>query len=168
MKHFKAPWGRTLLITSTIAVLVCLAVTFCPHTSATPANPRFFLLRAVPLILVFSSALFIIRGYIVTPDAILIQRLFWNTRLSLADLQTAIALPDAMRGSIRTCGNGGLFSFTGWYFSKPLGSYRAFVTDAHLTVVLRFQKRTAVLSPENPERFADEVMARKSQLTGKL
>jgi hypothetical protein len=33
-----------------------------------------------------------------------------------------------MNKSLRACGNGGGFSFTGWYWSKSLGSYRAFVT----------------------------------------
>jgi hypothetical protein len=62
-----------------------------------------------------------------------------------------------MTKSLRTCGNGGAFSFTGWYWSKSLGFYRAFVTDLNSTVVLRFGKRTVVLSPEDPEDFVSEM-----------
>jgi hypothetical protein len=62
-----------------------------------------------------------------------------------------------MRGSFRLFGNGGMFSFTGWYRNRALGTYRAFVTDLKQTVVLRFEKKTIVLSPENPERFVSEI-----------
>jgi hypothetical protein len=60
-----------------------------------------------------------------------------------------------MTKSLRTCGNGGAFSFTGWYWSKSLGFYRAFVTDLNRTVVLRFEKKTVVVSPGEPEDFAE-------------
>lgn len=103
------------------------------------------------------SAVFAIRGYTVTVDAILVHRLFWTTRLPLAGLASAKVEPDAMRGSIRTFGNGGVFSFTGFYYRRALGNYRAFVTDPHRTVVLRFPKRTVVLSPVAPEEFVHEI-----------
>lgn len=62
-----------------------------------------------------------------------------------------------MRGSRRICGNGGMFSITGWYRNRALGTYRAFVTNLKDTVVLRFPARTIVISPENPERFVAEI-----------
>lgn len=67
-----------------------------------------------------------------------------------------------MRGSLRLCGNGGMFSFTGWYRNRALGVYRAFVTDLKSTVVLKFAKRTIVVSPERPEEFAAEILNQKS------
>lgn len=103
------------------------------------------------------SALFTVRGYSVTPDAILIHRLLWTTRLSLAGLHSAQVEPDAMRRSLRLFGNGGLFSFTGFFRSKALGVYRAFVTDPHRTVVLHFPTRTVVLSPSAPEEFVHDL-----------
>src|SRR3954464_11996498 len=103
--------------------------------------------------MVCGGALFTIRGYTVTPDALLVHRLFWTTRLPLAGLQSAQFEPNAMRWSIRTFGNGGLFSFTGWYRNKALGAYRAFVTDPHQTVVLHFPNRTVVVSPSVPAEF---------------
>ncbi len=65
-----------------------------------------------------------------------------------------------MRTCLRTCGNGGMFSFTGWYWSRPLGHFRAFVTDLNRTVVLRFADRTLVVSPEHPEEFVREISHR--------
>ena len=66
-------------------------------------------------------------------------------------------LPLDMKGSIRLCGNGGIFSFTGLYRSRALGRYRAFVNDLNRTVVLRFANRTAVVSPDDPHVFAEAV-----------
>lgn len=111
----------------------------------------------IPLVIVFGGALFTIRGYTVTADAILIHRLFWMTRLPLAGLQSAQFDPNAMRCSIRLLGNGGLFSFAGFFRNKPLGIYRAFVTDPRQAVVLRFPARTVVVSPSDPERFVHQI-----------
>jgi hypothetical protein len=60
-------------------------------------------------------------------------------------------------GSVRTCGNGGLYSFTGWYWNQELGRYRAFVTDHAKIVVLRYPESTVVVSPGDPEGFVKAV-----------
>ncbi len=65
--------------------------------------------------------------------------------------------PDALRGSLRIFGNGGGFSFSGFYYSKRLGSFRAFVTDRRRTVVLRYANRRVVLSPATPEDFVQDL-----------
>ena len=107
---------------------------------------------------VFSgTALFTIRGYTVTQDALLIQRLFWKKRIPLQGLKSAQITPDAFRKCIRTCGNGGLFSFSGFYYSKSIGHFRAFATDLANPIVLRFEKRTLVISPSEPEAFVQNV-----------
>jgi hypothetical protein len=111
----------------------------------------------LPLAILCGGILFTIRGYTVSPDAILIHRLFWTTRLPLAALQSAQFEPDAMRRSLRTFGNGGLFSFTGFFRNSSLGTYRAFVTDPHRTVVLHFPARTVVVSPSTPEDFVHDI-----------
>jgi hypothetical protein len=98
-----------------------------------------------------------IRGYAIADDAILIRRLFWTTRLDRNGLKSAEFVAKVMNKSLRTCGNGGGFSFTGWYWNKSLGFYRAFVTDLNRTVVLRFGTRTVVVSPEDPEDFVEEL-----------
>jgi Bacterial PH domain len=111
----------------------------------------------LPIAIICSAALFTIRGYTLTPNAILVHRLFWTTRLPMADLQSAQFDPSAMRSSIRTFGNGGLFSFTGFFRNKQLGAYQAFVTDPHRTVVLHFSHRTVVVSPAAPEEFVHDI-----------
>lgn len=116
-------------------------------------------LSVLPLILIVGAAPFIVRGYTITPDAILVQRLFWDTRVPLAGLQSAQFDPGALRWSIRTFGNGGLYSFTGWYWNRQIGAYRAFATDTKRAVVLKFTRRTIVLTPDSPEDFVRELSA---------
>jgi hypothetical protein len=114
---------------------------------------------ATPLLLALPPlcALFLVRGYRITPDAILVLRPGWTTRLPRAGLLFAEAAPDAMRGSIRLCGNGGFFAFTGLFWNRTLGRHRAFVTDPARTVVLRYAPRTVVISPADPAVFVSEL-----------
>lgn len=85
--------------------------------------------------------------------------MLWTTRIPLKGLKAIRAEPEAMRGSLRLCGNGGLFSFTGWFHNKGLGLYRAFVTHTRRTVVLCLATRTLVVSPADPEAFVRDVEA---------
>lgn len=161
--HFKAPWGRTLLVASTFTTLLLVGVTFgmaagwrhlrlLTMPSALPA--------AMPLLILAGALPFTIRGYVITKDGILIRRLWWNTVLRFEDIRSVEAKPLALGGSLRTWGNGGLYSFTGCYWSSQLGHFRAYVTDLNRTVVVHMKKRTAVLSPDDPEAFARIISTR--------
>jgi hypothetical protein len=65
--------------------------------------------------------------------------------------------PTATHRSIRTFGNGGFFSFTGYFRNKQLGAYRAFMTDRRRAVVLRFRSTVIVISPDRPEEFVSTI-----------
>ncbi|MGD0811990.1 MAG: PH domain-containing protein [Verrucomicrobiota bacterium] len=152
MKHYKAHWDTALIVVSSLSTFVCLGLAFV----AFKHSGIFHWVGWLLLALVAACALFAIRGYTMTAEDILVHRLLWTTRLPLAGLQSAQFEPDAMRRSIRTFGNGGFFSFSGFYHNKILGTYRAFVTDRHQTVVLRYAGRTVVVSPASPADFAQE------------
>ncbi|MCL1921533.1 MAG: PH domain-containing protein [Kiritimatiellaeota bacterium] len=160
MKHsgYKAPWGKALKVTSVAVSLLSAVVmaTVCllvPPGWAKGVSVMLVLLTIVP------CALFTVRGYTLTANELLIQRLLWETRIPLQGLRSAEVVPEVMTKGvvIRTCGNGGLFSFTGLYWSKPLGHFRAFVTDLSNPVVLRFDRRTVVISPSAPEAFVRDI-----------
>jgi hypothetical protein len=159
MKRYKAPWSRSLVVISSLVTALLVGVTlFVIWTSS--GMLRWMALP--PVAIVFGSALFTIRGYTVTSDWILVHRLIWTTRLPIAGLQSAHFEPEATRRSIKTMGNGGLFSFTGFFYNKALGPYRAFVTDQHRTVVLRFSRRTVVVSPGEPEEFVQDLVTSRT------
>jgi hypothetical protein len=154
MKTYKAPWGRMLKVASVMVTLICVGVSVVSAVSMPGVRVLTYVAVVwLPLLILLGCVPFVVRSYTIADDAILVRRLFWNTRLELAGLKSAEVVPGAMRGSIRTCGNGGGFSITGWYWSRRIGAYRAYVTDLNCTVVLVFSKRKVVISPEDPGDF---------------
>jgi hypothetical protein len=63
-------------------------------------------------------------------------------------------MPGSASSALRVCGNGGLFAFSGWFWNRQLGRFRMCATDLAHTVVLRFQDRIWVITPDRPEAFA--------------
>ena len=163
MKHYEAPWSTSLIVMSVLTTVVCLGVTVGAWLSIAAKHPPAELdcVALLPLVILFGTALFTIRGYSISSDNILVYRLLWQTALPRAGLESAQFEPEAMRGSIRTFGNGGAFSFTGFYYNKRLGSYRAYVTDPRRAVVLCYANRRVVLSPATPEDFVNDLALAK-------
>jgi hypothetical protein len=164
MKHHAAPWGKLLVGMTAFSTLVCVGVSvaIALNPAEGPGVERITRAAAIlPMLILVIALFFMVRGYIVTADEIIVQRLLWSTRFERTKLQSATIEPDALRGSIRLFGNGGLFSFTGVFRSPKLGRYRAYVTDPARTVILRFADRIAVVSPADPDAFVRDVSPRR-------
>lgn len=125
-----------------------------------------WLVPAMCLLVVVGAALFTIRGYRLEGRTVRVRRLFWWTQISLEGLREAKVDPEAMRKALRILGNGGLFSFSGWYWSKSMGRFKAYVTDPRWTVVLSFRDHRIVMSPDRPEVFV-EILNRSSPRSGR-
>jgi hypothetical protein len=152
-KYHKASWSQGLVLWSLLLTGLFLWLAFVSFKHGGSSSLlKGSLLVALPL----GCALFAIRGYTVTADAILIHRLFWATRLPLAGLKSARFEMGATQWSIRV-GNGGFFSCTGFRYNRSLGFHRVFATDGMRTVVLRYLHRTVVVSPADPEAFVRDV-----------
>ncbi len=154
---YRAPWSRLLAVSSIVATVVCVGVGF-----GIPILAGFSALHwAIPLFFALppACALFAVRGYRISETEILVLRPGWVTRLPRAGLASASVEPHAMKSSLRLWGNGGFFSFTGLFWNKRLGRFRAFVTDGRRSVVLRYAGRTVVLSPGEPEEFVRELQS---------
>jgi hypothetical protein len=152
--EFSAPWGMCLKLTTGFSSLLLVSVASIPLFTGPAGNIFWILIMTVmPLAILFISSLFMIRGFVLTKDGLIVKRLMWNNRIDLSGLLTAYADPDATKRSIRTFGNGGMFSFTGRFHNKTLGSYRAFATNFKNIVVLRFPDKTIVVTPAQPDRF---------------
>ena len=160
MNYFRAPWSKSLIVASTFATLVCLGVSYAlwtlPLRGGSAETLRFWL-ALLPLAVILICALFTVRGYSISNRELAIRRLLWTTRVSLLALRGAYFDPNATHRSIRTFGNGGVFSFTGYFRNKELGSYRALMTDRRRAVVLRFPSSVIVVSPDRPEDFVNAV-----------
>jgi serine/threonine protein kinase len=158
-KHHRAPWSQGLVLASLLCAGVCLWPAFELFKQGGGSS---LLVGSLLVALTIVCALFAIRGYTITADAILIHRLFWATRLPLAGLKSARFEIGATQWGIRA-GNGGFFSCTGFRYNRRLGFYRVFVTDGARTVVLRYANRTVVVSPADPEAFVRDLAILPSQ-----
>lgn len=160
---FAAPWGKALkgITAFVLALFAAIIVSDGFIFRSIKGLPHWMWPTSAGLLIValLVCVPFVIRSYTITHEGILIRRLWWNTVLPRDTLVSAEVVPNAMSKSLRTCGNGGLFSFTGFYWSKQIGHYKAYVNDLNRTVVVRTKKRTAVLSPDDPQAFAAAVNA---------
>jgi hypothetical protein len=157
MNEYKAPWSSTLYVMSAISTILLLGIPLIIYSSkADHASIMIIVILFLPLLL-FLTLLFTVRGYIITPNALLIKRLFWNSSVDLSGLISVEVDPTAMNGSIRTFGNGGMFSITGYFRNKKLGNYRAFAMNPKNAVVLKFLKQTIIVTPENPQDFKSNI-----------
>ena len=163
-QQFGAPWGRALKVITALSAALLLAIPCLALLIESSNTFALALVAIIPPLILLPSVFFMIRGYAIENRTLLIRRLGWNTRVSLADLRDAKYQRDAMKGSIRLFGNGGLFSFTGLYRNRELGLYRAFVTDLNRSVVLTFATRKPiVISPDNPDLFVTAILTRQTR-----
>ncbi len=159
-----APWGfRVKLITlGLVGLLVVLPTLFLlviPRIELWVAG----LAGGLPASIVGITALFVVRGFRIAGDTLYVRRSFWETAVSLAGLRSAVADPRACAGAWKTVGNDGLFAMHGWFRSKKLGRFRAFVTDPACAVVLAFPDRTLVISPAKPRVLVNALRCRPGQ-----
>jgi hypothetical protein len=152
--EFRAPWSNTVrnvtVLSLVILALPMLAAFFAPTQ---PPLLAAILLIGVPPFIAAVTFAGRVRGYTLTEDAITVRRGLRDTRLPLEGLRSVTGDVDAMRGSIRVLGNGGMFSITGRFWNGKLGWYRAFATDPSRAVILRYPKRTIVITPHDPQHF---------------
>jgi hypothetical protein len=159
VRYFVAPWGKTLIVMSAIATTCCLGISvvlWVVIPGMRIYSPGFWL-SLVPVLLTLAAVPFVVRGYSLGPAGLRVRRLFWDTPVALRGLREVRYEPGAIKGSLRVLGNGGLYSFCGWFWSRRLGFYRGYLTDGRRTVVLRLPRRTVVVSPDDPLAFVSAV-----------
>ena len=155
---FKAPWATSRKVVAGVSAVFLLGMAALGAFGGRLEDPTWMLgMIVLPLALLLTTSPFTIRGYVLTEDAIFIQRLGWKTRCDLEGLISAEAEPEAMCTSIRALGKGGQCCCPGAFGDRRSGSYRTFATDPKRAVVLKFPNRTVVLTPDRPEDFVAKV-----------
>lgn len=148
---FRAPWGREVMV---VTLLGLIAIGVPPLIQL---SRGYWVVSVLLLALLAVIISLCVRGYELAPGELRIRRLFWDTRWPLDAATRAFVRPNAMRGSWRTWGNGGMFAIAGHFAGSGLGRYRAFVTDPNRTVIVESGRGIVVVSPDDPERFADAI-----------
>jgi hypothetical protein len=163
MRRFGAPWDRQLL-TSTIALLAVIAVTAVAGVSGALKVD----LRGIALaVSVFSGGIaiggwaFAPRGFTIGDGRLRILKNGWlATSIPLEAIRTVTLLEDnALQGSLKLLGMGGLFGYYGFFRSPTLGAYRLHATRGGGLVLVKTETRTHVLSPEPPDAFVEALLA---------
>ena len=160
---FSAPWGRSLKLTTGLCLAIVFGI-FLIGVIVEPKNVAYWKIGMlwIPAGLLAVSYFFSIRNYQLLESKLYIQRIGWKSTIDLAELESVQVDSTAMSRSIRLFGNGGLFCFAGIFRNHKLGRYRAFATSPKNSVILRFPKRTIVVTPEDPEGFSEMVRNRMS------
>ena len=135
---FGAPWSTSVkwitgLTVSFLVILVIFGITRLEDVGSGSGSGLLFFLAAVvmPALLLVVSACWMIRGYVVTDDMLLVQRLGWQSKMDLKELVSVEADPEAMARSLRTLGVGGLSAFVGdsgirnWALIAPMRQTRS-------------------------------------------
>jgi hypothetical protein len=152
--EFKAPWSRSLRSISSFAIAFLLAATLAAAFAWWRTRvPLAMLAIVLPPLILMLCVLCIVRGYVLTSEEIVVKRLGWMNRLPIEGLISVGGDNEAMLGSWRLLGNGGLLSYSGYFWSRRTGRYRAFATDPSRAVVLCYPQRKIVITPDDPQRF---------------
>ncbi|HEY1873013.1 MAG TPA: PH domain-containing protein [Steroidobacteraceae bacterium] len=153
--EFSAPWGRSLRLVTTVAVVLLLSLVL----AGLLFGPRQLLLWRMamigaPLAVLVGALPFMVRGYLLTETRIEVRRLGWNTVLPLAGLAAVNGEPQGLRGSVRLFGNGGLFAISGWFWNRRIGRFRAYATDPERAVLLRYRDgQKVIVTPHDVQHF---------------
>lgn len=160
--YFAAPWSKSLQVISWASTFLLLGITW--GIPLPPPVPAFvwWLVSGLPVVILGGCALWTVRGYEIGGGCLLVRRLLWETRIPLHTLIDAEWRQGSFGWAWRTCGNGGLFSFSGWFYQKPLGTFRALGTRTTDAVILTFSDRKPiVITPDDPARFVEVIKAAK-------
>lgn len=99
------------------------------------------------------SAAFGVYSYSIQDGKLKILRLGWSKDIKLSEINTIEEKPNAMLGSFRRFGVGGLFGCIGYVSNSILGRYRAYSTHTKQTVLIHTNKEQIIISPDNPKEF---------------
>ncbi len=159
-RTFAATWSNSLKVISLLSTLLLPAIVWSFPLPEQMGSIFRGSIRAIPVLLLAGCALYTVRGYEVGGGFLNVRRLVWVTRIPLRTLTDAEWRPGSFGWAWRMCGNGGLYSFTGWFYQKSLGSFRALATRTGDAVILKFSDRKPiVVTPDDPGAFVDAVKA---------
>src|SRR5436190_5328220 len=116
----RAPCGRATWVMRLLLLALVIGVTTIALTNLALPRLATYALISAPVLILLATIPFMIFGYEMRDQTLVVKRLGWTTQIPLAGLKDAEADPKAMHGSIRIFGNGGLFAFNGIFWNREL------------------------------------------------
>lgn len=120
------------------------------------------LVSALGPFLVAGAGLFSISGYSISEGKLLVHRPFWVTKFKLEDLETVTVSREKFWLGIRLFGSGGFWGWYGWFWNREHGYYRILASGLDSRVILKWNKKTLVVSPNDPEEFLKKIGLQKN------
>lgn len=150
-KNFKAPWDLLLILLTAVVAFLLIGVNYI-FTS----DSIFPLIMGLCIILF--CALFGIYGYRIQDGKMRVVRLGWFKDFPISDIKSVEYHPNAMKGSLRTWGIGGLFGYIGHFKNRLLSNYKAYATHRRKTVIINTKENEQiVITPDDPKEFVESL-----------
>lgn len=143
----------SMFLTPFAAFALFVALRLGAHMPVWPA----FGLAAIPVVLALILLCRAIRGFVVTRDAVFVRRLMWSSCEPLDGLLEARIDETAMEGVRPLRSFAGGFGTGGWFWSARFGRFRGYLTNVRRVVVLKFDRGTVLLSPDDPDAFVRHI-----------
>jgi hypothetical protein len=167
---FSAPMGRSTIQMTLFAAIVLLFAGGLPlflGLKRENGGRRVLIYSGLIVLLCLPATVFLkVRDYEVTASEVVVRYGFMTRSFPLAQIEEVTHQPNALRGARRDAGNGGMWSFLGWFSNRELGKIRAYVSDLDRTVVLKMPKYNLVVSPSAPAEFVQAVQKQKGAARG--
>ncbi len=122
----------------------------------------------IPVVLlpgtVIAMYLFKTTGIVVDENAITIERMIMPVVINFAAI-VSVKRIDRMKYVIRTCGNGGLFGYTGFYYKSGIGTMRWYCTQrTNYILIEKTNGKKLVITPDDPDGFMNDIAAKHPAL----
>lgn len=160
-RRFDLPWDRALRVSTSLVVVLVLGVGLGVPLlvwRAEPGSPAGLPALLLPLLVV---VVFLPLAWALAPRALTlgggvlrVERPLRPVEIPLDGIRAAGRLPrEALRGLLRTWGNGGAFGWYGRHWSRGLGAIRLHATRRDGYVVIDTDEGRHVVTPGDPDAF---------------
>lgn len=161
MKRFDATLDS---LSRTLTFVLCLVMVIpffvIGQMALSSGDLRMLIAPAVILVILLIVLLFRVKGYLLDPEALTIQRPVKHVTIPLNTIRSveSVSLKDLGAG-VRTFGNGGFMGYTGRYYYKNIGHANMYVTDrGKMLLITLNDDRKIIISPAEPPAFMKAFM----------
>ena len=159
--QFGASWEKKLSTISSLVTVILILVALETVGKASRFDSETIALRiGLAALIVLNSIFCLIRGYSITPDTIEINHIGRAKKFKIRDITDIEKVPLGARNGFGLCGIWGIYSFTGIAINSTYGIHKRYLTNRSNAVALKFGKKTVVVSPDDPDRFIQEVQGK--------
>jgi hypothetical protein len=161
MKTFTCKLDKVSILITFNVLLFGLFLLIGPNLSFVENREGSIILQSAGALLLLMTIVFYLlspRAYGFDKEYLFIGRMIAPLRIPLSEI-TNVRMPDTkeLSWAIRTFGNGGLFGYTGRYYTKHIGKMNWQCTRrSNFVVIERINKVPLIISPEEPAKFVFE------------